>query len=184
MKNTIWTNDVQIPVFPGLEHDLKTNVLIIGGGLAGILCANRLAQRGMDYILIEADRICRGVTRNTTAKITSQHGLIYRRLMWKFGTDAARAYWEVNEKAIRAYRDLAWTVPCDFEATDNYIYSTDSTKPLEKEMAALNRLRIPAQLVQELPLPFPTVGAIRFRDQAQFNPLKLVSGDIGEPQYL
>lgn len=176
MNNAIWTNDVQIPGFPGLEHDLKTDVLIIGGGLAGILCANRLAHRGVDYVLIEADRICRGVTRNTTAKITSQHGLIYGKLMSRFGTDAARAYWEVNEKAIRAYRDLARTIQCDFEATDNYIYSTDSTEPLEKEMAALDRLGIPGQLVRELPLPFTTAGAIWFRDQAQFNPLKLVSG--------
>ena len=179
MINTIWTADLQIPDFPRLQHDLKTDVLIIGGGLAGILCAHRLAQRGVDYVLIEADNICRGVTRNTTAKITSQHGLIYGKLMSKFGADAARAYWEVNEKAIREYRDLARSVPCDFETKDNHIYSADSTKPLEKEMAALDRLGIPAQLVRELALPFTTAGAIRFQDQAQFNPLKLVSGIAG-----
>ena len=62
-------------------------MLIIGGGLAGILCAYRLAQTGIDYILIEADTVANGVTRNTTAKITSQHGLIYNKLLKRFDED-------------------------------------------------------------------------------------------------
>ena len=176
MYNSIWTNHVQMPRFPHLEHDLKTDVLIIGGGMAGILCAYRLAGSGVDYALIEADQICHGVTRNTTAKITSQHGLIYGKLIREFGAEAAWKYWEANETALKEYRKLSCKVECDFEAKDNYIYSADSTKVLEEEMAALEQLDIPAQYVQALPLPFQTAGAIRFRHQAQFNPLKLVSG--------
>ena len=176
MYNSIWTNQVQMAAFPRLERDLKTDVLIIGGGLAGVLCAFRLAKNGIDLVLIEADRICHGVTRDTTAKITSQHGLIYGKLIKEFGVDAARKYWEVNEAAIREYRELASTVDCDFESKENYIYAVDSTKELDEEMAALERLGIPAQFVQALPLPLTTAGAIRFGDQAQFNPLKLVSG--------
>ena len=175
MQNSIWTNYVQIPRFQRLEHDLKTDVLIIGGGMAGILCAHRLAQSGVDYVLIEADRICHGVTRNTTAKITSQHGLIYGKLIREFGTEAARKYWGINEAAIREYRELAKTVDCDFEPKDNHIYAVDSSKELDKEMEALEQLGIPAQFVQKLSLPMSTAGAIRFKDQAQFNPLKLVS---------
>ena len=175
MYNSIWTECVQMPTFPKLEHDLKTDVLIIGGGLAGILCAYRLAQNGVDHVLVEADRICHGISRNTTAKITSQHGLIYGKLIREFGAENARKYWDVNEAAIREYRKLSGTVECDFESKDNYIYTVDSFKALEAEMAALERLGIPGQFVQDIPLPFSTVGAIRFREQAQFNPLKLVS---------
>ena len=166
---------MQMPSFPRLEQDLKTDVLIIGGGLAGILCAYALAQDGVDYALIDADRIGRGVSRNTTAKITSQHGLIYGKLIREFGMETARKYWEANEMAIEEYRKLAGTVGCDFEQKDNYIYATEDLSALEAEMKALERLGIPAEFVQELPLPFPTAGAIRFRDQAQFNPLKLIS---------
>ena len=176
MYNSIWTDHVEMPVFTRLEHDLKTDVLIIGGGLTGVLCAHRLAQSGVDYALIEADRICCGISRNTTAKITSQHGLIYGRLIREFGMENAREYWDVNEAAIREYRKLADTVECDFESKDNYIYAVNSAKALEEEMAALQRLGIPAQFVQKLPLPLQTAGAIRFRAQAQCNPLKLVSG--------
>lgn len=176
MKNSIWTNHVEMPAFPRLEHDLKTDVLIVGGGLAGILCAHRLAQDGVHYTLIEADRICHGVSRNTTAKITSQHGLIYGKLIQEFGETAARSYWKANEAAIEAFRNLSESVPCDFELKDNYIFSTASADALEEELEALGKLGIPAKYREELKLPFSTAGAVCFPNQAQFNPLKLVSG--------
>ena len=125
MQNSIWTNYVQIPRFQRLEHDLKTDVLIIGGGMAGILCAHQLAQSGVDYVLIEADRICHGVTRNTTAKITSQHGLIYDSLIGRFGTKKARMYLEANQRALAQYRELSREIDCDFEEQDAFVYALE-----------------------------------------------------------
>ena len=74
--DSIWIQTARLPEFNPLRSDLKTDVLIIGGGMAGLLCAYRLAQAGVDYALVEANRIGCGITKNTTAKITSQHGLI------------------------------------------------------------------------------------------------------------
>lgn len=165
---------MQSPKFPRLEKDLKTDVLIIGGGMAGVLCAYRLQQAGVDYALIEADTVGCGVTRNTTAKLTSQHGLIYQRLLRQFGTEIARAYWVVHEDAILQLRALAKQYPCDLETKDNYIYSIDSLDPLAKEAEALRQMQIPAEFVKTLPLPIDTVGAIRFSGQAQLHPLKLL----------
>ena len=68
------------------------DVLIIGGGMAGLLCAHRLSRAGVDYALVEADRICGGPTKNTTAKLSSQHGLLYDRLIRTFGAETARLY--------------------------------------------------------------------------------------------
>ena len=79
---SIWTLSSSLPSFPSLEGDRKTDVLIIGGGIAGILCAKALQEAGVNYILLESGRICSGVTKNTTAKITSQHGLVYHKA-WK-----------------------------------------------------------------------------------------------------
>ena len=121
---------------------------------------------------------CVHITRNTTAKITSQHGLIYGKLIREFGAETARKYWEVNEAAIKEYRKFANVVGCDLESKDNYIYAIASANVLEKEMAALDQLGVSSQFVQELPLPFPTAGAICFPNQAQFNPLKLISGIV------
>lgn len=175
MKNSVWAG-ATLPRFPTLEGDLNTDVLIIGGGLAGLLCAYRLEQAGVDYALIEADRVLQGVTRNTTAKITSQHGLIYGKLLRQFGEETARLYHQANEDALAQYRDLARHIDCDFETKDSYVYAVDFVDELVKEMAALDRLGIDADFVDKVPLPVAAAGAIRFRNQAQFHPLKFAAG--------
>lgn len=174
MHKSIWLKNTQLPECPPLEGDLRTDVLIVGGGLAGLLCAHRLTQAGVDCALIEADRICHGTSGNTTAKITSQHGLRYGKLLRRFGAGAARQYYDAMELALREYRTLCAGKDCDFETKDSYIYATDSDLQLREEMDALKQLGIPAEWA-EAKLPFSTAGAIRFRDQAQFNPVKLTA---------
>lgn len=176
MINSVWANTTKIPVFPCLDHDAKTDVLIIGGGLAGLLCAYTLNQAGIDYLLIEADTICSGVSRNTTAKLTSQHGLIYERLIREFGTDTARVYWEANEAALARFRQLSEKNPCNFEVKPAYVYATSQNEKLEKELRALERIGVNATFQEKLPLPFPIFGAIKFENQAQFHPLMFASG--------
>ena len=112
---SVWKKDAKMPSFPPLNTDLKTDVLIVGGGLAGLLCAYKLKQEGIRCVLLEADRICTGITGNTTAKITSQHGLIYYRFLRKFGQEAAKAYWEIQEKALKEYWQLSEKIRCDFQ---------------------------------------------------------------------
>ena len=178
MNNSIWTEGVRLPSFPKLEKNLKTDVLIIGGGLAGILCAWQLQLAGVDYTLIEADTVMHGVSRNTTAKLTSQHGLIYHKLLRRFGPEMARLYWQANEDALSEYRKLSQTIDCDLQDRDNYIYSAYDTAVLEKEWTALQQLQIPARQIHDLPMPFPTAGAICFAGQAQFHPLKFAAGIV------
>jgi len=176
MTNSLWANTSELPSFPSLHGDLKTDVLIIGGGLAGLLCAYHLAQQGVDYALIEADTICCGVTRNTTAKITSQHGLIYQKILRQFDADTARLYHQANELALERYRRLAESIPCSLAAKDAFIYALDDTRMLDAELDALNKAGIHADFVKTLPLPFPVAGALCFRNQAQFHPLQFAAG--------
>ena len=85
--DSLWKLTAARPSFPELSDDLKTDVLIIGGGISGILCAHMLKRAGVDCTLVEADRICSGTSGRTTAKITLQHGLIYDRLIQKYGVN-------------------------------------------------------------------------------------------------
>ncbi len=173
--DSIWTKTAQLPEFEPLTGDLRTGVLIVGGGMAGLLCAYWLAQAGVDYALVEADRICGGTTKNTTAKITSQHGLIYARLLREFGAEKARLYLEANQAALERYRTLCRGIDCDFEERDAYVYSLTDRRKLDRELEALSRLGFPAELAPDPPLPFPTAGAVKFPDQAQFHPLKFAA---------
>lgn len=174
--DSIWQKEVNLPVFPTLEGELKTDVLIIGGGMAGVLTAYMLHQQGVDYALVEADRVFCGVSGKTTAKITAQHGLIYQNLIRQFGQEQARLYYDANINALKAYQELAERIPCDFQVRDNVVYTQTNRPKVEQEMDALNRLRIPAEYADELPIPVCSLGAVRMKAQAQFHPLKFAAG--------
>jgi glycine/D-amino acid oxidase-like deaminating enzyme len=173
---SIWQENMTFPSFPTLRGDFHTDVLIIGGGIAGLLCARKLHDAGADYLLCEADTICSGITKNTTAKITSQHRLCYHKLFTKYGLTQAKYYLSANEAAVAEYQRLCATMDCNFTMQDHYVYSLTDRKKLEKELSALQKLGYCAEFTEKLPLPFPTAGAVKFPKQAQFHPLKFLGG--------
>ncbi len=176
---SIWSESVkeQRPHFhTKLDKDITTDVLIIGGGLAGVLCAHRLQQAGVSCVLVEAKRIGSGVTQNTTGKVTAQHGLIYSDLIEGKGMDAARQYYTANSAALAEYRKLAACIPCDFEDKTAYVYSINNRSKLEQEAGAYSRMSVPYEILEHPPLPMRTMGALGMKGQAQFNPMKLLLG--------
>ena len=172
--DSIW-QEFSMPQFDPLDGDIAADVLIIGGGMAGLLCAYHLQKAGVNCVVAEAGRIANGVTANTTAKLTSQHGLIYHKLARKFGLGAAGLYLQANEQALQAFRQLCQTIDCDYSEQSHHIYSLRSRKLLDEEMAVLNALDFPARFLDEVDLPIPTLGAVVFPNQAQFHPRKFLA---------
>ncbi len=175
---SLWEATASMPKFSSLRQDLDTDVLIIGGGMAGVLCAWELQQAGVDYVLVEAQEIGGGVTGCTTAKITAQHGLIYHKLGKK-----AADYYRANQLAVEAYRSLCGGMDCDFEEKNAYVYALTDLQALQKEAEALKALGAPAELVKKTELPFPVAGAVRLGEQAQFHPLKFLAA-ISKPLHI
>lgn len=173
---SVWKKDSSRVDFEILKSDKSTDVLIIGGGIAGILCAYKLKKAGVDCILTEATEICGGITKNTTAKITLQHGAIYDKMIKRFGAYRTQLYAEAQVKAIKEYAQLCDSIDCDYETRDNYVYSLTDRKKIEKEVAALNRIGVRAEFSDAHELPFTVAGAVRVRNQAQFHPLKFLYG--------
>ncbi len=175
---SIWEKDLPQTLSKAPDGDKRirgnTDVLIIGGGIAGILCAHKLNSAGVDCLLVEAGEICGGVTKNTTAKITLGHGLLYSKLIDRFGLAKAKLYAEAQNGAIREYARLCEANDCDFEKRDNYVYSLDQRAKIEREASALRRIGVPAELSDTPELPFKTAGAVRVKNQAQFHPLKFL----------
>lgn len=176
---SLW-KETKLPRFPRLGGDIRTDVLIIGGGLAGILTAYFLQKNGVNYILVEKDRICSGNTENTTAKLTFQHGLLYHKLLNSGSLESAEKYLHANRLALEQYAQLCRDIDCDYEIKDNYVYSLSDRRKLDQELEALNTLHCEAELCKKLPLPLETAGAVKVPHQAQFNPLKFVDGIVGD----
>lgn len=170
--DSLWQYKTQLPEFPALQQDLKTDVLVIGGGMAGLLTAYFLEEKGIDTVLVEQDRICSGTTGCTTAKLTAQHGLIYHKLLSSRGPEQTQMYYQANTEAVDALKALCKQGDCALENKANFVYSFDLRK-LEAEISALKKLDIRAKYINQLPLPVAPSGAVGFAGQGQCDPLQL-----------
>ncbi|MEG1002474.1 MAG: FAD-dependent oxidoreductase [Clostridium sp.] len=180
---SIWSESCNLKRRESLNGDIEVKTLIIGAGIAGLLTAYLLKQSGENPVIIESNEILGGNTKNTTGKITSQHGLIYNRLIKEFGEDAAKEYGRANEVAIRKFKEIIDEnkIDCDFEERASYIYSLDKDDEIKEEYEAVCKLGIDAELVKDTKLPFNINIGLKFNKQAQFNPLKFleeISKDI------
>jgi len=172
---SIWSRTVKFPQFEQLNGDYHTDVLVIGGGIAGLLCGYMLNNSGINCAIIEADKICNGVTQNTTAKITVQHGLLYHKLISKYSLEKAQLYFQAQNRALEMYRALSNTIDCDFEESDAFVYSRNSRIEIESEANALRKIGCPAVFAEDVHLPFRIKGAVCVPKQAQFHPLKFLN---------
>ena len=171
---SVWKNQAPRVRFDTLKENKSVDVLIIGGGIAGILCAYKLKNAGVDCLLVEATEICDGITKNTTAKVTLQHGLIYNKMICRFGEEKARLFIEAQKKACKEYAKICDCIDCDYEKRDSYVYSLNDREIIEKEVLALNCIGVKAEFSQAKELPFKVAGAVRVKDQAQLHPLKFL----------
>ncbi|MCI9639827.1 FAD-dependent oxidoreductase [Emergencia sp. 1XD21-10] len=172
---SIWTKDIKMPEFPTAEHDMKVDVLVVGGGMCGLLIGHFLNEQGANYAVVEKDTIAGGVTKNTTAKITAFHGLSYRKRLARFGREKTAAYLSANEKAIEMYRRLAVRIPCDFEEKDNYVYTMNDVGAVLSEIEAITEVGGKVSYTEHVDIPLLAACAVKVKGQAQFHPLKFAS---------
>ena len=173
---SVWSDSCKFDRRDNLLRDIECDVLIIGAGIAGILTGYFLQESGKNVIIIEKNRIACGNTKKTTAKITSQHDLIYEKLIKEFGIEKAGQYARANELAIKKYKQIIEDkkIDCDFEELPAYLYSLKETDNLKREVESAKSLGIDAEFVETVKLPFKIKGAVKFNNQAQFNPLKFL----------
>lgn len=174
--NSIWQAGENRTVYPTLQKNIRTQVLVVGGGMAGILCAKKLQAAGKDVVLVEADRIGSGITARTTAVLTAQHDTLYQDILRKFDRKTAKAYLDGNLNAVKAFREMAARIPCDFEDRPSVQFSALDPARLHREAAVVNELGFPAEFQSGLPLPMPAAGAVVYPNMAQFHPLKFLTG--------
>lgn len=174
---SVWMEGSEIRKREPLSGDIEAPVAVIGAGLAGIMTAYYLKQEGIRAVVLEADRVGSGQTKNTTAKITSQHNLIYSRLIRIFGRRMAEHYAGANEAAIGEYERLIREkgIDCDFIRCPSCLYSQTETEILRKEAEAAASLGIKASYGTDCELPFQVAGVTKFARQARFHPLKFLT---------
>jgi glycine/D-amino acid oxidase-like deaminating enzyme/nitrite reductase/ring-hydroxylating ferredoxin subunit len=175
-----WTATAPRTAYPPLAGGQTVDVAVVGAGIVGVTAAYLLSEAGLSVALLEARRIGRQVTGRSTAKITTQHGLIYRYLIETYGLETAKHYADANRLGMNQIRQ--WVdrlgIDCDLEAKDAYVYCCNPARldALEAEAEASHAVGLESELLEAAPLPFATAGALRSRNQAQFNPAKYLIG--------
>lgn len=185
MKNenvSLWTKSVTVPSFPSLTQDLECDVLVIGGGIAGILAAHEVASTGRKVTLVDARKLIQETTANTTAKITAQHHLKYQQFIKKNGIEQANLYYQSQMDGIAHIEDLIdqYHIPCHFERLSSFQITDGKNKErLLKEKEAYDTLGIESVLHEQgIDLPYKNELALEMPNQAQFHPLEFLKGMI------
>ncbi len=172
--------------FDALEENCKTDICIIGGGLTGLTTAYNLSKYKIRTVLIEKDEIGRQASGNSTAKITSQHGLIYKYLTDSKGKEFARKYYEANERAINKIEEIIQkeNIDCGFEHVPAYIF-TQSIQEVEKikdEVDAVNAFGGKAKLIEAKDIAINKLNSVDYVDNS--NEKLKISGDNIEKENL
>ena len=179
---SVWQEKVSPVRYPELKGDRRTQVLVIGGGMAGILCARALQLAGKDVVLVEANRIGSGITAKTTAVLTAQHDYLYQDMIRDHGVAAAKAYLHANLDAVNDFRKLSEKIPCDFEDMPSVQYTDGPLERLCREAEVVNDLGFPAKYTEKLPFPVNATAAVEYPGMGQFHPLKFLYGAARELQ--
>ena len=180
--NSFWLNSNENKnKFKKLDKDISTDVCIVGAGIFGLTCGYYLTKQGYNVVILEKEEeIASKTTGHTTAKITNQHNLIYKYLIDSLGVSMAKKYLYANQEAIENIYQIIKdeNIDCDFERQDSYVYTNnlDELEKIKLENEAVNSLGFNSEFVTSTPLPFDVLGAIKFPNQAEFNPIKYAYG--------
>lgn len=168
-----------------LNQNLDVDVCIIGGGLVGISTAYNLKDKNLKTVILEKDRLGFGTSSYSTAKVTSQHGLIYKYLTDSKGKKFAASYYNANEEAKNNICNIIEKekINCDFEYKSAYVFTQkiQEVEKIKNEVSAVNEFGGTAEFVDGSKLELKNlnvlkpIAGIKFINQAQFNPYKYLS---------
>jgi glycine/D-amino acid oxidase-like deaminating enzyme/nitrite reductase/ring-hydroxylating ferredoxin subunit len=177
---SLWFEGVTRPVHAPLDRDITVDVAVLGAGIVGLTTALLLERQGARVAVLEARRVAAGASGYNTAKLSSLHGLTYRKLARSLGPDAARTYGVANEAGIARVFELAGElgIDCDLRRKPSYTYaeSESDLDQVREEAEVAHGLGLPASYVEDADLPFPVAGAVRFDEQAEFHPVRYLHG--------
>lgn len=175
-----WLESAKKQEFETLNEDTLTDILVIGGGLTGITTAYYLTKASRDVIIIDKNGIGEHTSGNNTGKITSQHGLFYNYLINSKGEKFAKKYYEANQKAIKEIKNIVHKegIDCGFKTESSYVFTNkiEEIENLKQEVKAIKKIEGKVEYVEKIDIPIQMIAAVKFPEQASFNPKKYIDG--------
>jgi glycine/D-amino acid oxidase-like deaminating enzyme/nitrite reductase/ring-hydroxylating ferredoxin subunit len=177
-----WIDSAELHAYPKLQRDESVDVVIVGGGIAGLTAAYLLTQDGRSVAVLERERCATIDTGHTSAHLTMVTDERLTDLAKRFGRNHAQAAWDAGLAAIAQIdtivNDLG--IDCDFAWVPGYAHAPlgdaeqNGAASFREEAALASELGFDAEFVGEV----PCVGGpgVRFAGQARFHPRKYLAG--------
>lgn len=181
-NRSFWISTIEPPVFEKLQHDIDTDVLVIGGGISGLTTAYCLLKSGHKVVLVEDGHIASGETGRTTAHLSFALDDHYFEIEKLFGEEKARYAFESHLAAITLIEKIVSkeNIDCNFRKIDGFLFlgQGDKHDTLKKEYYATMKAGINTSLLPQTPglLVTGDESCLMFPDQAQFHPMKYIRG--------
>ncbi|HEX2251089.1 MAG TPA: FAD-dependent oxidoreductase, partial [Gemmatimonadales bacterium] len=182
--DSLWMLSEQLRTPPPLREDLRTDVCVIGAGIAGVTTAYLLAKAGKRVVVLDDGPLGGGETGRTTAHLSNALDDRYHVLERLHGSEGARLAAASHGAAIDRVEAIVReeSIDCDFRRLDGYLFVPpgDSIDILEAELEAARRAGlVEVALIPRAPLQsFDTGPCLRFPRQGQFHPLSYLNGLI------
>ncbi|MDF2455029.1 MAG: Gamma-glutamylputrescine oxidoreductase [Cytophagaceae bacterium] len=178
---TYWLESTQPLSSQILNKGLKTDVVIVGGGIAGLSVAYNLVKAGKKVVVVEDGNIGSGETGRTTAHLVNALDDRYYDLERMFGKDKTKLVASSHTEAINFIENIIAieNIECEFKRVDGYLFLHPSDEPstLDKELKACNEAGLQVEISDEVPgLNDSTGPCLKFPDQAKFHPMKYLEG--------
>lgn len=174
-----WLATASLPTYPKLTKDTDADVVIVGGGLAGLLSAYLLAKDGKRVAVLEKDRLAQKATGFTTGFLTANIDTDVTDQVTMWGDHGAKLIWDSHSAAIDLIEKIAKDekIECEFMRCDNYVYANDrkEAKALTEEFNEMKRLGFPVSL-KATDLGFKNRGVLTTKRQAKYHDVKFLAG--------
>lgn len=165
-----------------LDRDLETEVVVVGGGIAGLSVAYHLTLQGKSVIVLEDGDLGSGMTGRTSAHLSFALDDGYAYIESCHGREGARRAAESHAAAVSAIEESVAreSIECQFLRVDGFLFNPPGLpdqKNLQEELEAAQRAGVEVDWVERAPIrDFDTGRCLRFRNQGQFHPLRYLAG--------
>lgn len=177
MENkSIWTYNIRKDKYESLNNDIRCDVLIIGGGIAGLTTAYFLKNSNLTVTLIDKDMCGMGISARSTGKLTVMQDLIYNKIKDNYNEEIANVYYNSQKKAIKIVRDIINknNISCNYDKTPSYVFTNDINKinNFKKEINFYYNNGIKYKVKNIIPIKYPCLYSLKTNIGGVFNPVR------------